>query len=65
MGELGGVEAFERIRETDAHVPVILSSGFSQEDCLGRFEGKGPSQFLKKPYDSAALQAALQAVRDG
>jgi len=31
-------------------VPVILGSGFGQEEALQRFSGKGLAGFLQKPY---------------
>jgi hemerythrin len=41
-------------------MPIILTSGFGQDEVLKRFLGKGLAGFLPKPY---RLQALLEAVR--
>jgi DNA-binding response OmpR family regulator len=55
MPVMNGEEAYELLRDIDADVPVVLSSGFSQGTAAERFRGKGLAGFLGKPYDTAQL----------
>jgi two-component system, cell cycle sensor histidine kinase and response regulator CckA len=65
MPGLSGEDTFAALRELDPRLPVVVSSGFSQEDVVERFAGKGLAGFLQKPYRlgdlSAALRRALEA----
>ena len=65
MPRMGGFEAFGRIRGIDPNVPVILSSGYGEKVCLDGLAGRGPSEFLTKPYNLASLQEVLMSVWDG
>ena len=56
----GDREAFEAIRSSNPSVPVILCSGYSEEEFLSRFAGKGFAAFMHKPYRLAELVAALK-----
>ncbi|MBN1342782.1 MAG: PAS domain S-box protein [Phycisphaerae bacterium] len=65
MPGLSGVEAFDAIRRIRPEVPVILSSGYSQQDATERFAGKGLSGFIQKPYQAAQLIEKLREVVEG
>ena len=41
---------------------MLLSSGYNEQDVIQRFAGKGLTGFIQKPYQSAALLAALRQV---
>ena len=60
MPRMGGEETFDELRRLDSAVPVILSSGFGQEEIIERFAGKGIAGFVQKPYDIAALTAEIR-----
>ena len=47
------------LRRIRAGVPIILSSGFSEQEVVGRFAGQGLAGFLKKPYEPSELTEAL------
>ena len=53
---------FREIRRVCTDVPVILSSGYSEQEVLDRFAGKGLAAFLKKPYRSSELLATLGTI---
>ncbi len=55
MPGMGGEETFKELRKIDPDVPVILSSGFGQEEATRRFEGRGLAGFIQKPYRLATL----------
>ena len=60
MPRMGGEDAFEAIRSVNPSVPVILCSGYSEEEFLSRFAGKGFAAFMHKPYHLAELVAAVK-----
>ncbi len=55
MPYVDGEECFREIRNIRSDVPVILSSGYSEQEATKRFAGKGLAGFLKKPYEVNAL----------
>ena len=60
MPHLGGEETFRELRKLSAVIPVIMSSGYNEQDVTQRFAGKGLAGFVQKPYTLDALQAALK-----
>jgi len=62
MGGMDGYQAFVALRELDAHVPVIVSSGWSESSVSARFAKRPPNAFLEKPFSLADLEAALGRV---
>ncbi|MDZ7727511.1 MAG: PAS domain S-box protein [Dehalococcoidia bacterium] len=65
MPGLDGEEVFRRVRAMRPDVPVILTSGFSEQEATGRFAGAGLAGFLQKPYGMADLRAALRHAIEG
>lgn len=62
MPAMGGEEALARMKAADPDVPIILSSGFNEAQALRRFEGKGLSGFLQKPYRAPVLLETVLRV---
>jgi len=62
MPRMDGREAFLAMRRQDPELPVILSSGFTEQDSLRTFEGASPSAFIQKPYQLQELRRVLQRV---
>jgi CheY-like chemotaxis protein len=60
MPVMNGEEAAVELRRIRAGVPIILSSGYSEQEVVARFAGKGLAGFLQKPYEPAELTEALQ-----
>ena len=58
MPVMGGAEAFKRMRALGPAVPVIVSSGYDQQDTVRAFTGP-EVQFLQKPYRPDQLLAML------
>jgi CheY-like chemotaxis protein len=50
MPGLGGVETCRRLREVEPTLPVILSSGFAEEEAIAQLREMDLSGFLQKPY---------------
>jgi len=59
MPAMNGEEAATELQRIRAGVPIVLSSGYSEQEMAGRFAGKGLAGFLQKPYEPAELTAAL------
>jgi PAS domain S-box-containing protein len=63
MPRMNGVETFRRIKELQPDLPVVLTSGYSAQEAIDRFEGGGIAGFIQKPFMPAALvQAILDAI---
>jgi len=54
-------DVFESIQRIRPNIPVIMMSGYAEEDVIGRFKGMGIVGFLHKPFGRVAL---LDMVRD-
>ena len=66
MPVMGGEEALRRIQSVRSDVPVVLTSGFNEQEAVRRFAGKRLAGFLQKPFTSQQLaQAIRNAVGPG
>ncbi len=55
MPRMGGEDAFSEMRRIQQGIPVILSSGYTEQDATQRFSGKGLAGFIQKPYPPEQL----------
>jgi PAS domain S-box-containing protein len=62
MPGLSGSEAFDRIRELNPSVKVILSSGYSLEGQAQQIMDRGCRGFIQKPFDIARLSRKVREV---
>jgi two-component system, cell cycle sensor histidine kinase and response regulator CckA len=62
MPRMDGEATFAALRKTGNEVPVILCSGFNEQEAVQRFAGKGLAGFLQKPYTHADLAAMLKKL---
>ncbi|MCU0588792.1 MAG: response regulator [Syntrophobacteraceae bacterium] len=62
MPDMDGEAVYDAIRRVDDSTPILISSGHAQKLVLGRFEGKGASGLLAKPYGLEELREALRAA---
>lgn len=60
MPKMDGNEAFGAIRRLSPDARVILSSGYSEQEALKVFTGKGLAGFIQKPYRAADLIDTIQ-----
>jgi CheY-like chemotaxis protein len=60
MPGMSGEEVFHHIQRVRPSLPVVLSSGYSEQDATSRFVGKGLAGFLAKPWMPADLLAAIE-----
>ena len=64
MPHLNGDEAFREIRRMRPEVPVLLISGYNEQDLASRFIGKGLDGFLQKPFKPEELREKLRGILD-
>jgi PAS domain S-box-containing protein len=62
MPVMSGEEALPHLLTMKPGVPVIVSSGQSEEECMRRVREPRVAGFLQKPYKPASLAAKVQEV---
>jgi CheY-like chemotaxis protein len=62
MPHMDGEATFSALRNIRPDLPVLLMSGFNENDALSRFGGKGLAGFLQKPFDLANLRQKLAEI---
>lgn len=60
MPKMNGKEVLSALRRLDPELPVVMSSGFNEQDAISRMAGRGMTSFLQKPYEPADLEAAVR-----
>jgi signal transduction histidine kinase/ActR/RegA family two-component response regulator len=69
MPRMNGEETFRMLKQINPQIPVILSSGYNQQEILTRFVDKGLAGFLQKPFRSAdvyeKIKEALHSAKVG
>ena len=60
MPRMNGDQAFLRMRDIRADVPIILASGFDETEVTGKFVGRDLTAFLKKPFEVDDLMSKVQ-----
>ena len=65
MPKLSGAETFAALRQVRPRLPVVLSSGYAEQEAARRF-GADPTGFLAKPWSPDALiEAVARAITSG
>jgi DNA-binding NtrC family response regulator len=59
---MGGVETLQRLKELDPQVKVIVSSGYSNDPVMAKFESYGFADFITKPYKINDLSKVCHRV---
>ena len=62
MPVMDGEETFRELQRLHIDTPVVLCSGYNEQESTRRFIGQGLAGFIQKPFDMATLQAKLQEV---
>jgi len=60
MPRMDGAETFEKLHALAPELPVVLCSGYSDEELRTRFEGKAIAGYLCKPFEIQTLKAAVR-----
>jgi CheY-like chemotaxis protein len=64
MPGLSGGETFDRLREIDPGIGVLLSSGYSIDSQAREILARGCNDFIQKPYELRGFSRKLRAVID-
>jgi two-component system cell cycle sensor histidine kinase/response regulator CckA len=64
MPDISGDQVLHELRQRRADVPVLLCSGYSEDDASRRVGRQGVVGFLQKPYPLDLLKARLQDLLD-
>jgi signal transduction histidine kinase/ActR/RegA family two-component response regulator len=60
MPVMSGVECFQRLRELDPEVCVLIASGYARHGDVDALLAAGAAGYLGKPYDRRELQSAIR-----
>lgn len=61
MPVMSGIETYEKLRELDSNVTIILSSGYDEKMSTINIDADIALKFLRKPY---ALDDLLSCIQD-
>ena len=64
MPGLGGGETFDKLKEIDPDVRVILSSGYGMDGEVSNILNRGCCDFIQKPFKMDALSKKVKAAMD-
>jgi len=64
MPGMSGGEAYDRLREVDPNVKVLLSSGYSINGLARKILDRGCSGFIQKPYNLRELSKKIRQILD-
>ncbi|MFZ5570785.1 MAG: PAS domain-containing hybrid sensor histidine kinase/response regulator [Thermodesulfobacteriota bacterium] len=62
MPGMGGGEVFDRLRELNPAVPVLLSSGYSLSGQAAEILKKGCNGFIQKPFNLSVLSQKIREI---
>ncbi len=55
MPRMGGEETFRELRRRDRRLPILISSGLSEERLTDRFSNENGVSFIQKPFPLKTL----------
>jgi CheY-like chemotaxis protein len=62
MPGLDGEAVFRELRTIRQSLPVLLMSGYNEQEAVSRFAGKGLAGFLQKPFTVDQLMEKLRSI---
>ncbi len=65
MPKMDGQQSFLELRSLRRNVPVVLMSGFNEQEVFSQFAEKGSLDFLQKPFGFEAMNKVVQGVLAG
>jgi PAS domain S-box-containing protein len=63
MPRLSGEDTYRGLLALRRDLPVIVASGYSEQDTIDRFGSPRPAGFLQKPYRMGELKLAIERAR--
>jgi CheY-like chemotaxis protein len=65
MPQMEGDEVLPALREIKPDIPVLLASGYSEEELARRLDKQGCVGVIHKPYTISTLAAKVRALLPG
>ena len=62
MPHVDGVEAYREIRKLRPDIPVLLMSGFNEQEAISQFTGESIAGFLQKPFGIEELKQRVKQL---
>jgi PAS domain S-box-containing protein len=62
MPKMDGVELFHKLREIRQNIPIIICSGYTEEQVMNRFRENKPEGFIQKPYRIKQLEEKIKMI---
>ena len=62
MPRMDGEQTFLQLRQMNPDLPIIISSGFGEQDIANKFVEKGLAYFIQKPYQMNKLEQKINQV---
>jgi PAS domain S-box-containing protein len=60
MPHMNGEEAYRELRRISSNVPVIMASGYNEQEIAKHFTEQDPPEFIGKPFETTALITKLR-----
>ena len=64
MPKMGGGDTYEKLRDIDPGVKVLLSSGYSIDGQASKILSRGCDGFIQKPFDIKSLSLEIRKILD-
>lgn len=64
MPEMNGYDAFYKLRAINRNCPIIIASGYYNEEKMQELNSSGLDGFLKKPYTEETLNEMLHKIAE-
>ncbi|MCP4643779.1 MAG: PAS domain S-box protein [bacterium] len=65
MPRMGGEEAFVELRKIRDDIPIVLSSGYNEEEGAKQLVDLPPAAFIRKPYTVQQLTDTMRDILEG
>ncbi|HEY7372406.1 MAG TPA: PAS domain-containing protein [Polyangia bacterium] len=65
MPHLDGEACFLALRELDPDAKIVMTSGYSEQEVMAHFVGKGLVGFVQKPYEAGAFLGKIRDILRG
>jgi len=62
MPEMGGGETYDKLREVDPEIKVLLSSGYSVDGEATEILERGCNGFIQKPFDMKEISRKIREI---
>lgn len=64
MPRMNGEACFRELRRRAPGLPILIASGYNEQETRERFIGRSVSAFIQKPFRSRELAACIESILD-